>query len=118
MELTTGKQLHLGNYLKNINNNKQLLRIWIELRAAKKKKTKHNETLWLKLSLHLFITVLMIIMQLYFFFVCNGIFHILPYRKSIQYTPYNSILKRNPFKNKVLIGFGIIKFSRCSINHS
>lgn len=67
MELTTGKQLHLGNYPKNINNNKQLLRIWIELRAAKKKKTKHNETLWLKLSLHLFITVLMISIQLYFF---------------------------------------------------
>lgn len=73
MELTTGKQLHLGNYLKNINN-KQLLRIWIELRAAKKKKTKHNETLWLKLSLHLFITVLMIIMQLYFFLYAMAFF--------------------------------------------
>lgn len=38
MELTTGKQLHLGNYPKNINNNKLLFKIWIQLRGARKEK--------------------------------------------------------------------------------
>lgn len=56
MELTAGKQLHLGNYPENINkDNKQLLRIWIQLRGARKEKKKEKINLWSKLSLPLFI---------------------------------------------------------------
>lgn len=39
------------------------------------------------------------------------------YKKSIQYIPYNSILKDKLFKNKVLKGFGIIKLSKSTVNH-
>lgn len=117
MELIARKQLHLSNYPENINNsNKQLLRIWIQLRRARKEKRNKKLTCGKSYQslqcLYLFITAL-VSLRLLCFAVCSGVSDTHHSKKPIQ-----EDLKEQLLKYKVLKWLGRIKFSRSTVNHS